>query len=66
MKRIFKSLSSLVFVVSICLFTGCAKDDEQIKAWYEYRMIAHAGGGHRWKNYDKFFRGIEFVEAKWV
>lgn len=45
MKRIFKSLSSLVFVVSICLFTGCAKDDEQIKAWYEYRMIAHAGGG---------------------
>ncbi|NBI89238.1 hypothetical protein D3Z45_01225 [Lachnospiraceae bacterium] len=44
MKKIFISLLSLI-LVGISLFTGCGKGDGKSVAWYEYKMIAHAGGG---------------------
>lgn len=32
-------------VVYIFILSGCGSSNEVNKNWYDYRMIAHAGGG---------------------
>lgn len=51
MKKRIRTMMTILLGCMIWI-TGCGEGHAGKTVWYENKMIAHAGGGYRWKDND--------------